>query len=329
MTKNCGYPTPTSQLGGQDETLINNVMLKNWTITADWQAHCLNYLIEQENYEVIFSHFHAIDLQEHIFIRFMTETGYNELPPEKYQKFMEDIYIQTDNYIGQFLHLLDDDWSTFVLSDHAQVAPKHRPPMICDMSGVNVRVMEELGYTYLKRDQNGVELREIDWERTKAIANRECNIYLNIKGRDKHGIVEPEDQYEVEEQLMTDLYGYKDPKTGKRVIALALRNKDAAIFGYGGPECGDIVYFTAEGYNFDHSDSLSTTLGEADTSVSPIFIAAGAGIKKGFTKHVIRQVDIAPTAAIMLGARFPAQCEGAPIYPILDAPNGEIMMKIR
>ena len=74
----------------------------------------------------------------------------------------------------------------------------------------------------------------------------------------------------------------------------------------------------AEGYEHDHADSLSTSLGECDTSVSPIFIAAGRGIKEGFyTERVIRQVDVAPTAAVMLGVAMPAQAEGAPIYQIL------------
>ena len=30
----------------------------------------------------------------------------------------------------------------------------------------------------------------------------------------------------------------------------------------------------------------------------------------------IRQVDVAPTIAILGGVRFPAQCEGAPAYQI-------------
>ena len=54
---------------------------------------------------------------------------------------------------------------------------------------------------------------------------------------------------------MTALYGYKDKETQQRVVALALRNKDAALLGMSGPECGDIIYFLAEGYNFDHGDS--------------------------------------------------------------------------
>ena len=188
--------------------------------------------------------------------------------------------------------------------------------------------MQELGYTNVKYDENGNELAEIDWERTKAIATRECNIHINLKGRNKHkladgtvvdGIVDPADKYELEEQIMTDLYGYKDKKTGKRIVALALRNKDAVLLGYGGPDCGDICYWMAEGYNFDHGDCLSTTYGEKDTSVSPIFIAAGEGIKEGHeTERIIRQVDFAATVAALGGVRMPHQCEGAPVYQIFE-----------
>ena len=118
---------------------------------------------------------------------------------------------------------------------------------------------------------------------------------------------------------MTALYGYKNPETGQRVIALALRNKDTILLGMGGPECGDIIYWLAEGYNYDHGDSLSTTLGYADTSVSPIFMAAGQGIKQGYeTDRIIREVDLAPTMAMLAGVRYPLQCEGAPVYQIIE-----------
>ena len=74
----------------------------------------------------------------------------------------------------------------------------------------------------------------------------------------------------------------------------------------------------AEGYNYDHTDGLSTTYGEAGTSLSPIFIAAGKGLKQGVeTDRIIRQVDVAPTICYLAGVRMPAQCEGAPVYQIL------------
>jgi hypothetical protein len=63
---------------------------------------------------------------------------------------------------------------------------------------------------------------------------------------------------------------------------------------------------------------MPTSLGECDTSVSPIFFASGEGVKHGFyTDRMIRQQDVAPTMAAMLGVRMPAQCEGAPVYQIM------------
>ena len=123
----------------------------------------------------------------------------------------------------------------------------------------------------------------------------------------------------LEDQIISDLYNYRDPKTGRRVIALALRNREAAIIGMNGDECGDIVYMLAEGFNRVHGDSMPTARGYRDTSVSPIFIAAGEGIKTGYkTERVIREVDVTPTIATLAGVRMPAQCEGAPVYQILE-----------
>ena len=104
----------------------------------------------------------------------------------------------------------------------------------------------------------------------------------------------------------------------EKIIDCALRNKDAYLLGLGGPESGDIIYFITDMYNYDHADSLSTCYGCADTSSSPIFMAAGQGIKAGYTTNrVIREVDVAPTIAALVGVRMPRECEGAPIYQIL------------
>ena len=98
----------------------------------------------------------------------------------------------------------------------------------------------------------------------------------------------------------------------------ALRNKDAILLGMNGPECGDIIFLKEEGFNIIHMDSLSTQCGYFDTSVSPIFVAAGTGIKEGhLTKRVIRQVDVAPTIAALMGVRMPAQNEGSVAHQIL------------
>lgn len=34
--------------------------------------------------------------------------------------------------------------------------------------------------------------------------------------------------------------------------------------------------------------------------------------------RVIREVDVAPTVSALMGIPIPAQCEGAPVYQILE-----------
>ncbi len=317
LNENVGPFPPQSQMYTQDADM-QDAMIDVWDYVIDWYVKVIHYMIENEGIDIIFSHLHSVDFVEHTFIRHMKDIGFNQHDESVYAFWMERLYQQVDRYVGDLLHYLDEDWTIMMTADHAQVAPSHIPPAAGDMCGVNVGLMKELGYTVLQKDENGNEIRKIDWTKTRAIQSQGNDIYINLKGREPQGIVDPADQYELEEQIMTDLYNYKHPDTQKRVIAMALRNKDAILLGYGGPTAGDICIWIAEGYNYDHTDSLSTTYGEGSTSSSPIFIAVGKGLKKGFeTDRIIRQVDLVPTMCVMGGVRVPAQCEGAPIYQIL------------
>ena len=112
------------------------------------------------------------------------------------------------------------------------------------------------------------------------------------------------------------MYSYR--LNGKRIVQLAIRNKDAKVLGMDGPKCGDIIYFLEEGFNRLHGDALCTTEGYFGTSVSPIFVAAGKGVKSGYEmKRQMREVDLAPTIAAIMGVRLPAQAEGAVVFQIL------------
>ena len=317
ITENVGYSAVMPSLSNKNKDIIERITIEAWRKHGDWEANAIKYLIDKEDYDVVFSHWHFVDTMGHTFFKHMK--GNDDMTAEDFDELCRYVYKATDEYIGHYIDMIDEGWTILVVSDHAQVCPEHHPHVIGDLTGVNVPVMRALGYTVMVKDENGNDTHQIDWSKTRAIASRGNHIYINEKGRWPHGIVEPEDKYELEEQIMTDLYGYRDNTTGKRVIGLALRNKDAVLLGMGGPECGDILCWNAEGYNYDHCDSISTTLGECDTSVSPIFFAAGPGIKKNFyTDRIIRQVDVVPTVAVLTGLRVPEQCEGAPIYQILS-----------
>lgn len=317
VMENVGCVPAVTLVGASDPEYARTLLFPAWDNYCEWQANALDYLMDQ--YDVIFSHLHNVDAIGHQVWHFAKENNHWGADAETYQGFLEYTYKQTDNYIGKFLHRLDEGWTIILTSDHGLITEEMTPLGIGE-GGTNGTIMQDLGYTVFKKDENGNTLRELDLTKTKAIAYRGTYININLKGRYEYGIVDPEDQYELERQIIDDLYNYRDPKTGKRVSALALRRKDAAVFGMSSPDCGDIVYFVEEGFNIIHMDSLSTQEGAYHTSVSPLFVAAGPGIKSGYTTdRVIRQVDVAPTVAVLGGVRMPAQCEGAPVYQILSS----------
>ena len=312
-----GPPQPTSQMSGNDKDLILKCNDPQWRLAAEWQSKVMHHMIENHGVEVIFSHMHNVDLQSHNYMKYMKNRPTSRYDESEVVKFAEATYKITDDYIGSFMHLIDEGWTIMIFSDHALISAEEEAVVLGDNTGVCVEPFKGWGYTVMKQDENGNELPEVDWTKTKAIMTRSNSIYINLKGRDKNGIVDPEDKYELEEQIITDLYGFKHPKTGKRIVALALHNKDAVLLGLGGPMGSDIVFVVHESYVEDHGAGLSTAYGYNDTSLSPIFLAAGKGIKENFrTTRYIREVDLAPTAAVLLGVDMPEQCEGAPAYQI-------------
>lgn len=318
LTDKFGQLVPTSQMTGNDPDLILKCNQPQWEMAADWQSKCLHYLIQEHGAEVIFSHYHGPDLQGHNYMKYLKERSTSKISEAQAVEYMEATYKLTDDYIGSFLDLIDAGWTIVVFSDHAQICPEQEVHVIGENCGVCVDPFRSMGYTVMKKDEQSEDLPEIDWSKTKAIQTRSNSVYINLKGRQPHGIVDPADKYELEERIITDLYGYKDKKTGHRIVSLALHSKDAVLLGLGGENSADIIFFVHDDYCYDHGNGLSTACGYNDTSLSPIFLAAGAGIKQNFRiSRYVREVDVAPTAAVLLGVEIPAECEGAPAYQIL------------
>ncbi len=315
VVANCGQVPPFTQMGGTALEFAQKILTPSWRENALWQARAINYMIAEKGVEVVFSHHHFIDHSAHMFWNYALQKEGAE-PEAEWQKQIDATYEVADEYIGQFMHLLDKGWNIILTSDHGEQIHDKEPARLGSAAGVSAGIMRELGYTVLKQDEDGNDV--VDFEKTKAIAIRTSYIWINLKGRDEHGIVDPADKYDLEEQIIDDLYRYRD-ENGDRIIGMALRNKDAKVLGLDGPHTGDIIYMNRERHVTEHGQGLSTYRGYYGTSVSPIFIAAGAGIKHDDDmKRTVRQVDVAPTVAVLAGVRMPKDCEGAPVYQILE-----------
>ena len=106
IVENVGY-VPSVELGtnlSAHPDLLLKIMHRSWRYYGDWQAAAINYLIKQENYEVVFSHYHNIDNFGHCFWEHHKAFG-NMAREEEYEKLFEQVYIDTDRYLGDFLYL--------------------------------------------------------------------------------------------------------------------------------------------------------------------------------------------------------------------------------
>ena len=207
LLENAGpFPPSTLFFSGGKSKEGTRLMLYGWDVIADWYSRAIHYLMDEEGVEVLLSHYHAIDLQEHTFIRHLKDQGRSTYSEEEYDQWLIDIYQQTDRYFGTFLHYLDEGVTIILTSDHAQVCPEHEPMVgVGDMNAaMNIPFMVDLGFTVLKKDENGNDIREVDWSKTRAIAQQGNDIFINLKGRNGgRGIVDPEDKYQLEEEIMT------------------------------------------------------------------------------------------------------------------------------
>lgn len=227
--------------------------------------------------------------------------------------------------ISKILEAVNENTIVAIVSDHGHIANTYFPD-------IN-KILEEHGY--LTRNSDG----SINWQKTKAVGGAE-GIWINLKGRDPQGVVNPSEYDEVVDEIIDVLRVYKCPLTNECAFDLVLSKKDAEFMGLGGERCPDIVFcvkpidikrklsvkkwesLVAEGMwaisrgtHGPFIPSLNFSLG----TMQALFIIKGPGIKHGYrSERAISLADIAPTLCYLIGLRPPAQSEGRVLTEFLE-----------
>jgi len=147
------------------------------------------------------------------------------------------------------------------------------------------------------------------------------HIWVNLKGRDPDGIMEPEDYEATCDEVIRALYDFRDYETGRPIVTLALRREDARILGLDCDRTGDVVWAILEDYDDVHGSQLpNAMLGQS--SIRSVFVMAGPGVKRG---HELQQAafltSVAPTIAFLMRLPMPRQAEGSVLYDALENPD--------
>ncbi len=234
-----------------DGWMNSDLYLEQLDFHADWWGRATKYVLEHKEWDFAFSWVGTIDHIEHALYAGIEPASrvYSEKTAPFCWHMIRETYRRVDENIGRILEAVDLEQTYVVLiSDHGMTHLDWNPFVKEHLSRAGL-----LKYN-LDLSTDDPSNLTIDWAHTKCHPLEPCHahIFVNLKGRDPHGIVEPEDYEKVQEEIINCLMSMRNPETGENVVAYALKKKEAGRLGiYEGPgfdRVGDVLYAWNPGY---------------------------------------------------------------------------------
>jgi predicted AlkP superfamily phosphohydrolase/phosphomutase len=301
----------------EDHKALSNKVFTDaeFAVQADYvlqeRLNLLDYAFENYDDGLLFFYFSSTDMQAHMFWWDSDQKHPTRSTDEArgYFRHLQGIYSRLDGVLGDIMARYGNQATIIVMSDHGFANFRRQ---------FNLNSwLRENGYLY-PPDATSV-LNDVDWSKTLAYGLGINGLYLNLKGREKYGIVEsgPESE-ELIEGLVTKLEAVRDID-GKRIIRKANRTDKA----YSGPATAlapDIII----GYSRGYRASWSTCLGDmkedivldndsawsadhcADVSEVPGVVFSNRPINA----QAPTLIDIAPTVLADFGLNIPVSIAG-------------------
>ncbi len=331
LNKGDNIPTANTSMTGLSTGLFS---LDTWmefiAIHYDWLGDAAEALLKDGDWDLFYSHAHPTD---YIYHALMTDLD----PDTCSSKAAYDIawaahrtlYKHADRYLGRLLALPDEDTLVTLISDHG-ATPDGPAVDMFDLLGkaglCYTRQLDLPDFSYMAENMqavlNALAMR-VDTSKSKAMPQRSCYIYINLKGRDPEGIVDQADYHTVQREICDALYTYIHPKTGKRPVALALPKEEAMILGLWGDQVGDVVYALYPEYGTQHGQILPTSsYGIGSLKTLCVYYGPKVGVKKGVSlNRICNLIDLVPTFCYMTGWPIPQNVEGGVVYQIMEDPD--------
>lgn len=175
-------------------------------------------------------------------------------------------------------------------------------------------------------NQMMLSLEDVDWSRTVAYSKGNYGqIFINLKGREPYGSVEPKDYERIREDITGRLKRLTDPDTGQPVIGPIWRREEL----YTGPhtESAPDISFLPADMRYKPMGTLDLTSNRFITDVygnsgdhrmNGLFIAAGPRVKRGIRLGRARIIDVAPSMLHLLGYAVPEDMDGEVLTEMID-----------
>jgi predicted AlkP superfamily phosphohydrolase/phosphomutase len=231
-----GIPEHTAEI--QEGALNEDQWLDKANMILEERIVQYHHALREFKSGCLFFYFGTPDQISHIFWRDQDpmHPGRLEKQGDKYAKVIEDTYIKMDALVGHAMAAVSAKDTLIVMSDHGFASFRR---------GFNLNTwLNQNGYiarhpsTDEGTDQpaaaSGQPFADVDWTKTKAYGIGLNGLYLNLKGREKFGIVTEHQTAALLERLTQELLAVRDSDGTKVIekiynIAVDYPNADPSI----------------------------------------------------------------------------------------------------
>jgi len=235
-------------------------------------------------------------------------------PGSPFANAIRDYYVYLDREIGTLLDLVDARTAVFVVSDHGA---QRMDGSVC----INDFLIREHWLTLKEPPQTVTRLKNlsVDWPNTKAWGwgGYVSRVFLNVKGREAQGAVEPADYERTRDELIALLAAIPDDK-GRPMRTQCFKPNEIYSLEHIEQAPDLIVYFddlfwrATEDVGHDSIWSFETEVGPDDAMHAQhgMHILTWPGARGGVRNDAADLIDGAPTILDLLGVPIPPDMEG-------------------
>lgn len=355
---------------GESETRSLGQLVSQVRRMSELQTHAMRWLMQRiPDWEFAMLVYRAPDILCHKFWRYQDPAHplYRASEADRWGGVIADAFTYLDALTGELLEAVADERTTVVvLSDHGfgplthavylnkylaqcgllayreQSGPALRSALRAGVRQLNnplVNALKQQAFERMPQLKGSMHYSmaygNLDWSRTRAYAvGTMGNVYLNVRGREPHGMVEPGEYEATRAQVIAAMQALADPETHKPIFDAVYRREEI----YVGPALDlapDVVGLIDGPYHVAAVDWRSNSQGReiiekvggemlfvSDTSgqhrMDGILAASGPGIAP--SAPVSRQpnlIDLAPTILQLLGEPIPEDMDGRVLSELL------------